>query len=421
MMSGSEWQEAPLGQHIKVQGGYAFKSSDFSNIGMPVIKIKNVRHRYVDVSEADCVDTAIASYAQEYLLNDGDVVISMTGSGPNAPNSVVGRVARYVGMSRRYLINQRVGRLIAKNTSKIDMRFLFLLLTQSEVQNHLVSNSTGSANQANISNAQIEQLRFVFPPIQEQRAIATVLGALDDKIDLNRRMNETLEAMARAIFKDWFVDFGPVRAKAEGRPPYLAPELWSLFPDALDDEDKPVGWPLKEWGLLATLEYGKRLEGYQNFDGIVPVYGTNGQVGYHHTPLCNEQGVIIGRKGAYRGVHFSTLPFFVIDTAFYLKPKVPLSRRWAYYIILAFDINSMDSGSAIPSTSREDFYSLPVIEPSYSIQIAFDRLLGQNWARQTANDAETHTLTQLRDLLLPKLMSGEIRLRDAEKAVENAI
>ena len=83
------------------------------------------------------------------------------------------------------------------------------------------------------------------PPAAEQRAIAHILGTLDDKIELNRRMSETLEAMARATFKDWFVDFGPTRAKAQGRAPYLPTELWNLFPDALDDEGKPFGW---EWG-----------------------------------------------------------------------------------------------------------------------------------------------------------------------------
>src|SRR5208282_1982445 len=88
----------------------------------------------------------------------------------------------------------------------------------------------------------IRALPVAVPPIAEQRAIASVLGALDDKIELNRRMNETLEATARAIFKDWFVDFGPTRAKQEGRAPYLAPDIWPLFPDRLDDEGKPEGW-----------------------------------------------------------------------------------------------------------------------------------------------------------------------------------
>ncbi|MEI6987099.1 MAG: restriction endonuclease subunit S, partial [Rhodospirillaceae bacterium] len=110
-----------------------------------------------------------------------------------------------------------------------------------------VALNSGSA-QPSLNRNFVHPVPARFPKPKEQTAIASLLGALDDKIDLNRRMNETLEAMARAIFKDWFVDFGPVRAKAEGRPPYLAPELWSLFPNALDDEDKPVGWKIATLG-----------------------------------------------------------------------------------------------------------------------------------------------------------------------------
>ena len=102
------------------------------------------------------------------------------------------------------------------------------------------------------------------------------------------------------------------------------------------------------WGELATLEYGKSLRGYVSTDGRYRVYGTNGPIGWHSEPLCPHASVIIGRKGAYRGVHYSPDPFFVIDTAFYLKPKVGLDTRWAYYQLLTQDINGMDSGSAIP-------------------------------------------------------------------------
>ncbi|MHB8232429.1 MAG: restriction endonuclease subunit S [bacterium] len=122
-------------------------------------------------------------------------------------------------------------------------------------------------------------------------------------------------------------------------------------------------WTQSTWGEIATLEYGKSLRGYNNVTGKYRVFGTNGPIGWHTDPLCPFPGVIIGRKGAYRGVHFSSAPFFVIDTAFYLKPKVGLDIRWAYYQLLTQDINGMDNGSAIPSTSREEFYRLPVVVP----------------------------------------------------------
>jgi len=116
------------------------------------------------------------------------------------------------------------------------------------------------------------------------------------------------------------------------------------------------------------LEYGKAIRDYQNATGAVPVYGTNGPIGWHDKPLCPSAGVVIGRKGAYRGIHYSHTPFFVIDTAFYLKPKEALDTKWAYYCLLTYDINGMDSGSAIPSTSRDEFYKLPVRIPCLAEQ-----------------------------------------------------
>lgn len=127
-------------------------------------------------------------------------------------------------------------------------------------------------------------------------------------------------------------------------------------------------WIHTSWGEIATLEYGKALRDYQNAVGAYPVYGTNGPIGFHDTALCKTPGVVIGRKGAYRGVHYSPRPFFVIDTAFYLKPRTLIDMKWAYYALLTCDVNGMDSGSAIPSTSRDEFYKLPAYVPPLAEQ-----------------------------------------------------
>lgn len=136
-------------------------------------------------------------------------------------------------------------------------------------------------------------------------------------------------------------------------------------------------WSDCRWGDLATLEYGKGIRDYANARGEYPVYGTNGQIGWHYEALWHGPGVVIGRKGAYRGVHYSGRPFFVIDTAFYLKPKVDFDMRWAYYQLLTQDINGLDSGSAIPSTSRDDFYRLGVRVPPLPAQHRIAELLGR--------------------------------------------
>lgn len=129
-------------------------------------------------------------------------------------------------------------------------------------------------------------------------------------------------------------------------------------------------WLSTTWGELVELKYGKALKGYKESTGEFPVYGTNGPVGWCEKPLCEFPSVIVGRKGAYRGIHFSEKPFYVIDTAFYIQPKseVDINLKWAYYALLLADINSMDSGSAIPSTSREDFYALSACMPPRDIQ-----------------------------------------------------
>ena len=149
-------------------------------------------------------------------------------------------------------------------------------------------------------------------------------------------------------------------------------------PAGAPDEFQEHGreWTDAHWGDVAALEYGRALRGYRESRGPCRVYGTNGPIGWHSEPLCRHPTVIVGRKGAYRGVHYAPDPAYVIDTAFYLKPKRPMDVRWAYYALLTNDINGLDAGSAIPSTRREDFYSLPVRLPSPSEQNAIAGVLG---------------------------------------------
>lgn len=127
-------------------------------------------------------------------------------------------------------------------------------------------------------------------------------------------------------------------------------------------------WPYLKWGDIAELKYGKALKGYKNNTSGIPVFGTNGQIGYTDKAMYKGPSIIIGRKGAYRGVHYTDEDFYVIDTAYYLVPKMNINIKWAYYELLLKDINLLDSGSAIPSTSREDFYSLKSKVPPLEVQ-----------------------------------------------------
>jgi len=212
------FEKIELGEYIKVQGGYAYKSDDFNDDGdFPVIKIKNVRFGEVDYSEASYISSELADETIDWKTNEGDILISMTGSGPNAPNSLVGRVARIWEGEPDGWINQRVGRICVNEENEIHPDFIFYLLSSFDTQYYLVSNSTGSANQANISGKLIESILCPRVDYETSERIADQLRVLDQKIHLNQQTNETLEAMAQAIFKSWFVDFDPVRAKMEAK------------------------------------------------------------------------------------------------------------------------------------------------------------------------------------------------------------
>jgi type I restriction enzyme, S subunit len=369
-----------------------------------VLRSHNIKGGRLDLSEPSFTDEAhFRERTRRAEPRAGDLIITR-----EAP---MGEVCMFPDGVRACLGQRMV--LLRPNSRLCDSRFLLYALQSPAVQHEIKVNEGTGSTVSNLRIPLLEGLPVRVPSLREQQAIGVILGALDDKIELNRQLNETLEAMARAIFKSWFVDFEPVRTKAEGRQPTgMDPDTAALFPDSLEGSalgEKPRGWNASAWGDLVTLEYGRSLSGRSLVDGQFPVFGTNGRIGMHTEPLCSHAGVIIGRKGAYRGVHYSPVPFFVIDTAFYLEPRVNLELRWAYYVLQREDINAMDSGSAIPSTSRGDFYALPVLTPPYPVQARFVEFLAPMWSKQAANEVESEVLTSLRDALLPKLLSGEVR------------
>jgi type I restriction enzyme S subunit len=257
--------------------------------------------------------------------------------------------------------------------------------------------------------------------LTDQRSIASVLAALDDKIDLNRRMNETLEAMARAIFKDWFVDFGPSRAKMEGRAPYLAPEIWKLFPHRLDDAGKPEGWAVGCLEDLFVLQRGFDLPSEKRINGPYAVMAAGGLNGFHNEFMAIGPGVTTGRSGVLGNVFFVHENFWPLNTSLWVKSFNTATPAYAYFILKNIDIAMYNAGSAVPTLNRNHIHSLPLPVPRKATIVAFDEIVMPLLKRQRANENESITLSGARDLLLPKLMSGEIRVKDAEKIAVTAL
>jgi type I restriction enzyme S subunit len=410
-----EWAKVRIGDVAEVYDGphATPNKTKYGPIFLGINTLENGRLNLSDVeylSEEDFV-----KWTRRVTPSANDVVFSY--------ETRIGQAA-IVPPGLRCCLGRRMG-LVRTNPARLNPRFFLYQYLSPSYQEFLLSRTIHGSTVDRIPLKDFPDFLLALPSIDEQHAIAHILGMLDDKIELNLRMNETLEAIVHAIFKSWFVDFDPVRAKASGESADsicqrlgLSPDLLALFPARFEDSELgeiPVGWEAKTWGDLVILEYGKSLREYDGSAGMYPVYGTNGRIGYHSKPLCTHPGIIIGRKGAYRGVHFCSEPFFVIDTAFYVEPRQPVDLRWAYYELLRRDINSMDSGSAIPSTSREDFYSLPVCSSPFPVQQAFSQLLNPLWVRQEQAQHESAVLATLRDTLLPKLISGEIQAPELQR------
>ena len=292
----------------------------------------------------------------------------------------------------------------------------------------------------NLNTSILSECPFVIPSKLEQRAIAKILGTLDDKIELNRRMNETLERMARAIFKSWFVDFDPVRAKAEGRESGLPQFLADLFPARLVDSnlgDIPEGW---ETGTVADLSVlnpetwtkGKRPAEIRYIDlsntkrgrieAITPYPAA--EAPNRAQRVLRPGDTIVGtvRPGnrSYALVSESGLTG---STGFaVLRPKAAEFTEFVYFAATSADsidaLAHMADGAAYPAVRPDVVAATPVVRPDRKVLTRFSSSAGALLGRIAHSEKESRTLASVRDLLLPKLISGEIRLRDAEQTVE---
>jgi type I restriction enzyme S subunit len=311
-----------------------------------------------------------------------------------------------------------------------------------QIRSELKSLATGAAQQ-NLSGTVIKSLRLPFPKIQEQRAIAHILGTLDDKIELNRRMSETLEAMARALFKAWFVDFEPVRAKMEGRwrrgesLPGLPAHLYDLFPARLVDSELgeiPEGWEVGTLGRV--VENPRRTVQPDEIEPSVPY------IALEHMPrrciALSEWGVagaVQSNKFWFKrgDILFGKLrPYFhkvgvapvngVCSTdIIVLTPK---GKRWFGFVLghvssteFVEYTNAGATGTKMPRTSWVDMARYDLVLPPEPIAEAFTDLIQPVIERIIAGIHESRTLAALRDALLPKLISGELRVKDAEKFI----
>lgn len=435
----SEWIETELGEYADLLSGYAFKSIDFevkkiNDEYLPVIKIKNVANG--DVNLNDVVYHKKDSKLEKFINEKGDVLIAMTGNHPFMETQVVGSVSKY-NLNEKSFLNQRVGKLFTKDEKRMNNDFLYYLLKVPKYQSLLASYSSGSASQANISKNDILGLRVKIPNIEIQNETAKTLYSLDSKISLLRQQNHTLEELAQTLFKRWFVDFEFPNENGEPYKSYGGnmidselgeiPEGWELKP--LDDlVIVHNGYSYKGSELLAsdvamvTLKNFDRNGGFR-FDGFKEIVSSNykekhivqvGDLVVAHTDLTQDAEVlgnpaIIMKNDKYKELIIS------MDLVKVESKDPYINSEFLYFLMAEKRFKShckgYSNGTTVLHLSKnaipEYLFPLPI---SRDFIVLFGNYAKTVYAKIVKNISEIQNVTNLRDTLLPKLMSGEIEI-----------
>ena len=426
----NDWREVTLADLVDITHGFPFKGEFINDKPQGDILLTPRNFTIGGGFKSNKFKYYSGSFPEEYILSDGDLIVSMTDLSKQSDTLGYPAILPVNQGSHRYLHNQRIGKIHIKDPS-LETRYIYYVMCGHEYRSEVLASSTGTAIK-HTSPSRIKKFRFRLAPPPEQRAISYILGTLDDKIESNRRMNETLEAMAQAIFKDWFIDFAPVKAKMAGHEPYLSPELWELFPNSLDEEGKPAGWEICMVRDCFTLTMGQSppSETYnENGDGL-PFFQGSTDFGFRYPKnrkYCTDPSRIAEKNYTLVSVR---APVGDINKAL---GKCCIGRgvaalchksgnsSYTYYSTWRIQQKLReyeDTGTVFGSINKKQFETLSILQPSANIIVAFESLICPIDDYIRKNFMENLTLTQTRDLILPKLLSGEIRISDFEKILE---
>ena len=393
----SEWKKEKLGDYVEVLSGFAFKSKDFTSEGVPVIKIKNISPPNVSLEDLSYVPMTIVTQNPRYILSRGDVLIAMTGSHINQIASVVGRVGR-IRYDVLSVLNQRVGKIVNKDDKKSSLDFVYYYLSQYEVKVELAQKAGGAANQANISPKDIKDLMFPCPPVETQHRIATILSRYESLIENYQKQIKLLEEAAQRFYKEWFIDLR-----------FPGHENTKIV-DGL-----PEGWEVKSIIDVYNFKYGKILP-TKDFvkDGTIPVYGASKQIGRYSKANCFEPKVLIGSRGNAGFVHRTIEDeTYVTNNSFIVEPKKEfryLRLPYIYESLKVMDFVAICTGAAQPQLTLNSIASLKYIIPSDRIITDYCDVSVLFFKKIAMSYKQLRLLTEARDRLLPKLMSGEIEI-----------
>lgn len=352
----------PFGSNLKV--------SCFVPYGFPIIDGANLKGFKVTDNLTKFVTEEKARSLSRSIARRGDVIITISGT--------LGQIA-YIpddSMFEEYLCSQRQFR-VSFDTSRVYVPYLVFYFHTNEGQGKILSfaNQTGvPALSQPLKN--FRKIRIQLPSYKEQRRIASVIEAINDKIECNQKINDNLEQQSHAIYASVFVD------------------------------NADPTWQQGHLSDLVNVRYGK--DHKKLADGIYPVYGSGGIMRHVERPLYDKESVLIPRKGTLNNVVYVNQPFWSVDTMFYTEMRLPNVAKFVYHFVKAKDLASMNAGSAVPSMTTDILNAMEVAIPPASVLEEFESLVAPMYRAMQENDVQSKKLADLRDTLLPKLMNGEI-------------
>jgi type I restriction enzyme S subunit len=412
------WKTYELGDIIDYQKGYAFKSKWYQKFGKLVVRVSDTTSDSIDISTCHRISEENSNKLLQYELLENDIVIASVGSWPPNYNSVVGKVVKVPMSAAKSLLNQNAVRLRTKDKNNFNQRFIYDVMKTKHFLNYIVNRAQGSASQASIKLTDIFGYEVNLPPLKEQTQIANILSVIDDKIENNLSTNKTLEDMAMALYKHWFVDFGPFQdGEFVESELGLIPKDWEVknvkyFGDTVTGKTPSKKFPehfgnemsfvtptdFKNYGkhILNAVRSISKLGIEKHKNNIIPInsvivtcIGSDmGKVAISKTPCLTNQQI-----NSLKCVNYHYLYCFFVNNYLLLKR-------------LAGD------GTTMPIINKSSFENIEVLYPGKEILDDFEKKIIEFDEQILNNTNESQTLTKLRDILLPKLISGEVRLKE---------
>jgi type I restriction enzyme, S subunit len=387
----SDWEEYRLDEIIEKFIDYRGKTPKKVTSGIPLITAKVIKDGTILPTDEFIESDEYSSWMTRGLPKVNDVLLTT-----EAP---LGEVA--IVNDANIALAQRIILLRGK-PDLVDNGFLFYSLRTGLMQHRLSARASGSTVQG-IKSAELKKILIPIPDVDTQKQIVSTLSCLDHKIENLRKQNETLERIAQTLFQHWFVDFE--FPNDEGKPykssggEMMRSELGEI----------PMGWRVGNLKDLFTLNYGKSLTLDNRVTGQYPVVGSSGVIGSHQDYFVDAPGIVIGRKGTIGQVIWLEEKFYPIDTTFYIEDIFGCNGLYFYYLLLKRqNFQRLTSDSAVPGLNRDMAYGIEIAIPKVKNIDKFNTGVKAVFDKKNFNYRQIETLSKTRDVLLPKLMSGQL-------------